>query len=162
MTTVKVAYSPAGSVTNITCTMTNASSGTAGRASTAVDNSSNLFLDALVSAQIQFPNSAPANDKAMYLYAYGSLDGSTYPEGITGSDANYTIQGSAGALTTALRIIGVMPALQNTNQTFGPFAVAPAFGGVLPYKWGIVFLNFGGQTLTSGQISYVGIQQSIV
>ena len=159
---VKEAFSPAGSTTSITCTYgTLTSSGTVGRASTAVDNSTNLFLDALVTATIQYPNSAPANDKAIYMYAYGSIDGSTYPEGITGSDASYTIQGSAGALTTALRPIGTIPAVQNTNVTYGPFAVAPAFGGWLPYKWGLVMLNFSGQTLTAGTVQFVGVYTTV-
>lgn len=162
MATVKEAFSPAGSTTSITCTYgTLTSSGTVGRASTAIDNSSNLFQDALVTATIQYPNSAPANDKAIYIYAYGSIDGSTYPEGITGSDAGYTIQGAAGALTTALRLIGTVPALQNTNQTFGPFAVAPAFGGWLTYKWGLVMLNYSGQTLTAGTVQFVGVNLTV-
>jgi hypothetical protein len=61
-----------------------ASSATAGRASTAVDNSSNLFLDALVTVKISFPNLAVANDQAVYVYAYGTSDGgTTYTGAIT-------------------------------------------------------------------------------
>lgn len=147
MASTKLAY---GTATAITITLDSlASSGTAGRESTAIDNSSNLFLDALVELTIAYPNSAPANDQAIYVYAYGSLDGTNYPEDLTGSDAAYTFDGSAGALKTALRLIGVIPAVQNDTQRYGPFAVAPAFGGLLPPKWGIAVLNYSGQTLSS-------------
>ena len=160
MSTVKVSY-PA-TATAITCTFgTLTSSGTVGRASTAVDNTTNLDLDAQVMITITYPNSAPANDKAIYVYAYGSYDGTTYPEGITGSDAGYTFQGSAGALTTALRLIGVVPGVQNVAATYGPFAVAPAFGGILPIKWGLVILNFSGQTLSAGSVAYTRVQATV-
>lgn len=160
MATVKVSYPATGSA--ITCTFgTLASSGTVGRASTAIDNSTNLDDDAFVWLTVQFPNSAPANDKAIYVYAYGSIDGTNYPEGISGTDASYTIQGSAGALTTALRLIGVVPAVQNTNVNYGPFPVSPAFGGVLPPKWGIVVLNYSGQTLTSGSATFTRVQFTV-
>jgi hypothetical protein len=82
-----------------------ASSATAGRASTAVDNSSNLFLDALVTVKISFPNLAVANDQAVYVYAYGTSDGgTTYTGAITGTDAAYTMDDP-----TVLRLIGVIP-----------------------------------------------------
>lgn len=139
-----------GSATSFTITLNSlASSGTVGRQSTVVDNSTNLYLDALVEVTIAFPNSAPANDKAIYVYAFASLDGTNYPEGLGASDAGFTFQGSAGALTTALRLIGVIPAIQNVTARYGPFAVSPAFGGILPAKWGIIVLNFGGQTLSA-------------
>lgn len=148
MADTKLAF---GSATAFTITLDSlASSGTTGRESTVVDNSSSLYLDALVEVTIDYPNSAPANDQAIYVYAYGSLDGTNYPEDITGSNAAFTFKGSAGALKTALRLIGVIPATQNMGpDRFGPWAVAPAFGGILPVKWGIAVLNYSGQTLDS-------------
>lgn len=162
MSTVKESFPATGS--SITLTLNSlASSGTVGRASTSVDNSTNLDLDALVQVAIAFPNSAPANDKFIYVFAYGSYDGTAYPEGITGSDAGYTIQGAAGALTTALRVIGHIPAIQNITANYGPFSVAQAFGGILPPKWGLVVLNYGGQTLSgSGNTAtYTRVQATV-
>lgn len=164
MATLKEGFSPAGSTTAITITLNSlASSGTVGRASTAVDNSTNLFLDAFVTVTLSQSASAVANDKSFYVFAYGSINGSTYPEGVTGSDAAYTFAGAAGALTTAIRLIGVIPAVASANNTSPPFAVAPAFGGILPYKWGIIVLNYGGQTLAaSGNTAqYVGYQPTV-
>lgn len=151
MAETKVAY---GTSTAITITLaTLASSATGGRESTAIDNTSNLFDDALVYVNFVFPNSAPANDKAVYVYAYGSEDGTNYPEAITGSDANYTRRDP-----TVLRLIGVVPVpTQNLTYKSNPMSVAAAFGGILPRKWGIVVQNYAGQTLTSGSASYTGI-----
>ena len=162
MATAKISYPATGSAITITLNSL-ASSGTVGRASTAIDNSTNLDLDALVQVQLSQSASAVANDKAIYVYAYGSIDGTTYPEGITGTDASYTILGSAGALTTALRLIGAIPAVASDTNYHGPFAVAPAFGGVLPVKWGIIVLNFGGQTLAASgnAATYTRVQATV-
>ncbi len=152
MSTVKESFPATG--TSITITLNSlASSGTVGRASTVVDNSTNLDLDALVHVILSQSASAVANDKAFYVFAYGSYDGTTYPEGVTGSDAGYTLNGASGALTTALRLIGICPAVASATYGFGPFSVAAAFGGVLPPKWGIIVLNFGGQTLAGSGCS---------
>jgi hypothetical protein len=161
MASVKTEYASAAALTITLDSL--ASSGTAGRESTVVDNTSNKYLDALVEVRINFPNSAPANDQAIYVYAYASIDGTTYPEDLTGADAAYTFKGSAGALRTALRLIGVIPAVQNEDARWGPFSVAAAFGGVLPPKWGIVVLNYGGQTLAGSNNSaqYTGVSASV-
>ena len=154
--TIKSLYANAAS---ITCAINSlASSATAGRESTAIDNSSNLYLDALVTVKIVFPNSAPANDKAVYIWAYG-WDGTNYTGGCTGSDAAYTRDDP-----TVLRLIGVVP-IPTQNKTYygGPFSVAAAFGGILPSKWGIVVQNYAGQTLSSGcTATYVGVYAQTV
>ncbi len=133
-------------VVSLTITLNSlASSATAGRESTAVDNTTNLYLDALVEVLLSFPNSAPANDKAVYLWAYDSLDGTNYAGTCTGSDAAYTRQNP-----TVLALLGVIPVpTQNIPYRSRAFSVAQAFGGVLPPKWGIVVQNYAGQTLNA-------------
>lgn len=142
MADIKIAY---GAATAFTMTL-NSLASAAARQSTAVDNSSNKYLDALVEVTIAFPNSAPGSLSTLYVYAYASLDGTNYAEGATGTDGAYTF-----AATTALRSIGAIPAIQNTTSgvRYGPFAVAPAFGGILPAKWGIIVNNNGGQNLSA-------------
>lgn len=161
MADVKQKFGGSGAITITLNSL--ASSGTVGRASTAIDNSTNLYLDALVTITLSQSASAVANDKTIYVFAYGSIDGTTYPEGITGSDAGYTILGSAGALTTALRLIGSIPAVASDTNMHGPFPVAPAFGGFLPSKWGIIVLNYGGQTLagSGNSAAYNGLYATV-
>ncbi len=48
------------------------------RESTAVDNSTNCFLDALVQVKIATnPAADSTGDKSVYVYAYGTADGGT-------------------------------------------------------------------------------------
>lgn len=158
MATVKESIAAAAA---ITLSGAIASSGTAGRQSTVVDNSTNLYDEVLIEATVQYPNSAPANDKCMYLYGFGSTDGTNYPEGLGATDAAYTMLGSAGALTTALRLCGIIPANQNTNVKYGPFNLSHAFGGIIPVKWGLVLLNYSGQTITAFSSQYSGIYYTV-
>lgn len=159
MATVNVAYANAATITLTSDSL--ASSTTAGRESTVVDNSSNLYLDALVTFKIVYPNSAPANHKGIYVFAY-AWDGTDYTYPCTGSDAAVTLD---DITSTAYQLpqIGFIPAVQNKTLYSRPFSVAAGFGGVLPKKWGIVVLNYSGQTLSTGNTCrYIGITNTVV
>lgn len=151
--------------TNQTITITLnslASSQTAGRQSTEVDNTSDLFLDALVTVKLTFPTAGSlANDKTVYVYAWGVVDtsGPTRPGEIASASANSTIGATDAAYTinangTPLSLIGMIntPTLNTSSNgviVSNPMSVAAAFGGNLPPKWGIVIVNFCGVTLHS-------------
>lgn len=156
MATVKEALAAAAA---ITCTLDAlASSATVGRSSTAVDNTANLYLDALVGATIVLAAGTPANDQVVYLYAYGLTDGVHYTEGVTGTDASFTINSP-----TNLRLIGVVPTPTGGLTYYtGPFSVAGAFGGILPAKWGLVVVNNSGLSLATGNsLSYQGLTATV-
>lgn len=157
MATVKEALA---SSTGLTVTLASlASSATAGRASVAVDNSSNLYLDALVEVTAVLTTGTIGNDKAVYVYAYGSLDGTNYSEAVTGSDAAYTMDAPS-----ALPLLGVIPfSAQSLTRRSRPLSVAAAFGGILPTKWGIVVVNFTGIALAaSGSAAiYTGLTATV-
>ena len=145
---MKIAY---GASTAITITLNGlASSATAGRESTAIDNTINKFLDALVTVTLKAADAALANDKAAYVYAYGSEDGVNYSDLATGLDAAHTPKVSP--------LIKVIPLEQNVSQRV-IFAIAQAFGEIMPRKWGIIVRNYSGQALaTAGNsVSYTGI-----
>ncbi len=142
---VRTAY---GSDTTPTCTINSlASSATAGRASAAADFSSTKYLDAMARLTIKMPGAgSPANDKAVYLYAAGSVDaGTTYSDGVTAGDAAFTHTDPPN-----LRLVGVVNCPANTNSYVGgPWSVAQAFGGVLPDHVVFVVRNYTGLTLDS-------------
>jgi hypothetical protein len=151
MAALKTAY---GTSSNFTLTLASlASSATAGRESTVVDNTSDLFIDAMVQVKVALQSGTPSVDKAVYVYAYGSEDGSTYTDNATGSNAAITLRAP-----TAMRLIGVIPCPDSGALTYEgqPMSVASAFGGILPRKWGIVVRNYTGVTLsaTEGDHSY--------
>lgn len=146
----------------ITLTFTSlASSATAGRQSTYVDNATNKFLDALCSVVLDMANSgSAANDKAIYIYAYGTSDGgSNYSGGCTGSDAIYTDTDPS----QLGRPVCVVPALANSVVYKATFNIAQAFGGVLPERWGIVVRNYSGIALdaTGSSANYQGIYGNV-
>lgn len=160
MSDIKQAFGTANQ--GITITLNSlASSGTAGRESTAVDNTSNLFLDALVTVKITLPSSGtPADSKAVYVYAYGTADGgTTYSDDATGSDAAFTHTDPPN-----LKLIGIINApVIDTAYVGGPFSVAAAFGGNLPAEWGIIVRNHTGVTLASSGNSahYQGVYATV-
>jgi hypothetical protein len=135
-----------GATTAFTLTLASlASSATAGRESTKIDNTADLYLDALVSLNLALTTGTIGNDKAAYVYAYGSLDNTNFPDTVTGADAGITLNDP-----TQLRLIGVINLLaQSTTYKGGPFSVAAAFGGVLPPYWGIVVRNYSGIALAA-------------
>jgi hypothetical protein len=144
----------------ITCTITSLGS-TSARQSTAVDNSTNLYLDALVFVTVKTSASALGAGPYVNVYAYGTADGgTTYTDGATGSDAAYTLISPPN-----LKLIGIISTPStSTSYKAGPFSVAQVFGGVLPEKWGIIVENQTGQSLDAsvGAAIYQGVYNQIV
>lgn len=157
-----------GTATAFTITNANiATSATAGWQSNAIDNSTNLYDDALVMCDFAAVNTAPANSKAIFLYAFAIVDtgGSLYTN--TGSAQP---GGSEGTLTfpdiTTLPVVapllGVIPyPTQNNILRGGPFSVARCFGGILPPKWAIGMVNHSGMTLSVTSIKYIEVKYTV-
>lgn len=153
-TTDKIAYATSTAIT-ITAP---ASSSTAGQCCAAVDNITNLYDDAMVNVVVVFPNSATANDKAYYIYVYGSEDGTNYNI----STNEMASPGTNAAITfdvpTNLKGPVVMETItQNKTYTQIIGSIAAFFGGVMPRKWGVAIQNYSGQTATTLTVTYTGI-----
>lgn len=127
----------------ITCTVTSLANGGA-RASSAIDNSANLYFDELVFVKIKSNAAGTSATGTVNVYAYATADGgTTYTESATGSDAGITLTSPPNA-----RLIGVINVVANSlTYNAGPFSVAAAFGGVLPDHWGIIIENKTGAAL---------------
>lgn len=158
MTTNRIVY---GTSTTITCTLASlASSSSAGQSCLAVDNTTNLFDDAMLTVAIRTSASALANDKVCYIWIYGSEDGTTY--GAASSEAVGTDAAVTIANPTNLRgpFTISCPASSTTYRAVIG-SVASFFGGVLPRKWGFVLQNYTGQALDATpanfQSTYTGI-----
>lgn len=131
---------------------------TSARQSTEIDNSSNLFRDALVSVKVKSGASGTATTGIVNVYAYATTDGgTTRTENAGASDAAITLTSPPNAI-----LIGVIAVVANATTYYGgPFSVARAFGGTLPEKWGIIIENRCGGTLdtTGGNhgVTYQGV-----
>ena len=161
MSTVKTVYGTTHQT--ITVTLASLASGSS-RESTLIDNTTNVYLDALVQAKIKTGASALSGDKAVYVYVWGTADTSTptYPDTVTGTDAAITPNSP-----TQLKLLGtIWVAATATTYISEPMSVAAQFGGNLPAKWGLVFTNSAGAALdaTGGNfdVFYQGIQAQIV
>ena len=143
----------------ITCTLASlGNSATVGRQCTVIDNTTNLYDDALVTLSVKTAGTVAA-PFAVSVYVFGSEDGTNFEQddGVMGaSDAAYTI--NAGSNLRG-------PILINTPTTAKVytkvFSIASFFGGTMPRKWGFVVVNNSGATFdtTEGNFikSYTGI-----
>lgn len=144
---------------NQTITITIASLATNGQQqSTAIDNSSSLFLDALVQLKVKTGGASTSATGYCNVYALGTTDGGTsYSDGGTGTNGSITLTNPPNA-----RLIGAFYLTANaTTYISTPFSVAAAFGGILPQKWAIVLENKTGGTLDATGGSHFCIFQGI-
>lgn len=143
-----------------TLTLTLASLANSGaRQSDAIDNSTSLYTDILVSLKVKTGASGTASTGTVNVYACASVDGgTTYTEGAGASDAGITLTAPPNA-----RLIGVINAVANaTTYVGGPFSVAAAFGGVCPQRVVIVAENKTGGTLDSTEGSHAKLYQGVL
>lgn len=114
---------------------------TSGRASTAVDNTSTLDLDHILSGYVKL-GTTPTVSRYVNIYVYAPLytvtGTPTYPDSITGTDANKTMT-SANIMASGLIWLATATTDAVTGQIcpFAPVSIASRFGGVLPKFWGI-------------------------
>jgi len=159
---IKLALS---SPTSMTVTNLNslASSATAGWQSAVVDNSSDLYLDALVQVVVDMANTAPANDQGLYVFAYGGL-ATTYTNPASGTQGAITLL-SVATTPQNLKLLGFLP-YSTADEVIEsqPMSVAAAFGGVLPQKWGVVVMNYSGAAIAASgnSVNWTGVSATVV
>lgn len=147
MATVKTTYGAEQTFT-VTNLHSLASSATAGWQSAAIDNSSDLYLDVMVYFVLDFANTAPANSKGAFVYAYSGI-GSSYTNPVSGSQGTITLPDvTANALS--IRQIGFIPYVtQDEVVESAHFSVGNGFNGILPIKWGVVLIDHSGAALAA-------------
>ena len=141
MATVKNQYSGSGSTFTCTCASL---ANSASRASAVVDNTSNLAVDAVVQVAFKTGASGVSATGLIDVYVYGTVDGgTTYGDSATGSDAAITLPSPPNSAL----LVSLTANANATTYKSNPMAVAQAFGGVLPEKWGIIVSNLTGAAL---------------
>ena len=158
-----------GGSTTFTITNANlASSPTAGWQSNAIDNTSLLFLDVLISIELASVATAPANSKTIFLFAFGLTNPSASAYTSNGAA---TPSGSEGTLTfpdvtanpIGMPLLGTVPyPITTTALNGGPFELARCFGNVVPPKFGVGMVNHSGMTLSVTAIRYNGVYNTVI
>ena len=134
MADVKANYPAASDATITLASLASDTNLLAGRESTALDNSSNLYLDYLISGKIT-TGTSPTTARSIQVWAVGSWDGTNWPDVFDGTDSAETIT-SANHKNSVCRFIAEMATDATSDRVyhFGPVSLASAFGGVMPVK----------------------------
>ena len=137
---------------------------TAGRESTEVDNSSNLFVDALVEGYISV-GTTPTADTFIAVKAWGSDTSlaSTAKDVLDGTDSVETLtsEGVGAGFLKVIKTLHVDATTSDVKYYFGPVALTDLFGE-MPKYWGLFVSHNTGVNLnsTAGNhvINYTGIK----
>lgn len=168
MATVALSYGSTTTITISPASLATSSDFTAGRESTQVDNTSNLFLDAIVQGLITVGTSPTANTQIqVWVWGSDTSAGTTALDVIDGTDSAETIT-SAGVRNSFMKLAAVADVdstTSNRGYPIGAFSVAQLFGGILPEFWGIFVTHNTGVNLnsTAGNhtFAYTGIKQTV-
>ena len=165
MTTVTQNY---GGYTDLTVTNLQSLVNSGGWQSDVIDNLSSVkAIDYEIFIKLTTANTAPANDKAVYVYVCEAIknvvpswlfddSGSlTYPTGVEGT----AVIASVG---TNLRLLGVMPYVNAAQVLQSVFKLSNAVGSAMPDGFSIMIFNYSGAALATGcVVGYKAIKQDI-
>lgn len=142
MSSLRLQY---GASTPITISLANITNGGA-QESDLVDNTGNMFIDCIVQVRVKLQSGTPGGERCVYVYAYGSEDGTELTDNATGSDATIGLR-----QPTNLRLLGVINTPDSGALAYAshPMSLMSAFGGFgIPRKWGIAVVNSTGLTFS--------------
>ena len=141
MADIKNSYPAASDITITLASLATDANLLVGRQSTAIDNSTNLYTDYLVSGKVT-AGTSPTTARSIEVWAVGSWDGTNWPDAFGASDASRTFT-SADIKASVVRLLGVMATDNTSNRAyyFGPTSVAGAFGGTLPPKFAVFVVH---------------------
>lgn len=166
MASIKLAYAASANLTatNLQSIATSAT-WVAGWESPIVDNTSDLYLDYLVSGKISLGNSATAGQIRVYVLA--TIDDTpTWPDSFSGDNSTFTwttttIRDGGAKLGAALET----RADPGTDDVYwiAPFSIAALFGGVCPAKFAMFVTHSTGVNLASSgnQITHKGVYETV-
>lgn len=140
-----------------------ANSATVGWQSDTVGLRQHKVTDMKLGVKISFANTAPANDKALYIYACPWwYDGTTWYAGSQGTTTLPT--GANGTTTIAspndLRLLGVLSYTTQNQVCQSQFMLSNVFGNTLPDAVSFIVINYTGAAIhTSGNLLYYSLTQ---
>lgn len=165
MTTQKIAYAASVAVFGSTDLDSLASSSTwlAGWESAVIDNTTNLYVDALLAGRFKANNTAPTAGQIQVWVGAILNDTPTYPDVLDGTGSAETIT-SADIRNSIMKLAAVIVTDTTANRVyeFAPVSVAQLFGGIMPNKWFVFVTHSMVQALNAtasagGQCWYTGI-----
>jgi len=167
MATVTANYTASATITLSTASLASSATFVAGQESTVVTNTSNKFVDALLSGKVTV-GTTPTINTQILVYVFGALnDTPTYPDVMDGTDSAETLT-SVGVGRGFLKLAAVLDVDSTTSDrvyNFGPVSVARLFGGTLPTHWSLFVTHNTGVILnatgSNHAYSYVGVKYDV-
>jgi hypothetical protein len=160
-TTLKPIYGASAALTITLNALASDTNLLAGRSSSVVDNTSNLSVDELITGVIK-TGTTPTVSTNVLIYAWGILDDTpTYPDTVTGSDANTTLTSANVQQSGAFKLAAVITVDATTGRTYPfSFSLAALFGGNMPKKWGVyvVHNNVAALNAAGNVVSHIPLQ----
>lgn len=138
----------------------------AGRESSVIDNTSNKYVDAILSGRFKANNTAPTAGQ-IRVYVGELLNDTEYADVFDGTGSAETVT-TADIRDSALKLVHtiITDATANRIYEFSGIGLAQFFGGVLPPKWFVFITHSMVQTLNAtanagGQCWYKGVKYDI-
>ena len=167
MATCSISYSSNTAIALDPSSISQSSTFITGVESDQVDNTSNLYEDALVDVKgITAGASANTVGQELRVYVWGS-DVSLATTAIDVFDGTASAETTTATVLQSLRLAAAVQAVVTTGSLvyyLQPFAIAPLFGGVMPKFWGLYLsTSFTGGIAAgmSGKFQYTGIKRTI-
>lgn len=165
-TVLTVTYSSNTAITFDISSLGTSSTFVAGRESSEIDNTSNLYVDALVTVKgiTGHASTAPTVGQEIRLYCWGSPVSlaTTAIDVLDGTDSAETLDHVS--VLNSLRLAGAATVTVATAAKvywIQPFSVASLFGGVMPKFWGLFLSHNHTGALAASQsalFEYAGIK----
>lgn len=141
MANIKTEYAASSAVTISLASLATSSTWLAGQESTAIDNTTNKYLDYLLAGKVRV-GTTPTSGTEIRIYVVAMLNDSSWPDVFDGTDSAETVT-AAGVGSGFLKLAATMLVDATTSDRdyfFGPISVASLFGGACPKKF-VVFVT---------------------
>lgn len=131
---IKLFYGTPADVTITLASLATSPSLLTGRESNAVDNTSDLVLDYLVSGKIT-TGTSPTTAKTIQVWCVPSWDGTTWPDVFDGTDSSEAP--IVEIKNVVCRLVASISTIATSDLTyhFAAVSIASLFGGVVPPKF---------------------------
>ena len=150
MASTKLEYAASSALTITLASLASSSTWTSGRQATAVDNTTNKYLDYLLAGLVTVGTS-PTSGTEIRVYVVALRDDSTWPDAVGATDAAWSSssEGTRDGYVKLAAALRVDSTTSNRGYSFGPVSVASLFGGSCPKKFTVVVAHNTGVALNA-------------
>lgn len=168
MATSTINYSSNTAITMDLANLATSSTFLAGRESSQIDNTTNKYVDCLVSGFVSVGTTPTANTLInIYVWGADTSLATTPLDALDGTDSAETLTNTG--ILNALRFgasVAVPAATSDVQYIVLPFSVAAAFGGSMPKFWGLYVshntgVNLRNTAVNTNSFEFVGIKYDI-